>query len=80
MKKLTLKQLLEIGKRAPVDGDFGIKECKEEIVRFLEMCKDYGEEKSLYKLLEIYVDRANTNDLIYHATNVYACWQLINEN
>lgn len=78
MKKLTLEQLIEVGKCAHIDGEFGLKECKEEIVRYVEMCKRNGNEKSLYELLEIEVDRANTSDIIYHATNVYAYWQLIN--
>ena len=79
MEKLTLKQLLEIGKTAPQNGKFGLNECKEEIKFFLEMCKRQGKERNLYELLGIYVERANT-DTFFNATMVYACWELINEN
>lgn len=82
MKKLTLEQLIEVGKGAPHDGEFGLTACKEEIKFLLEIYKRHCKERSLYALLAIYVDRANadTNDLLYHATMVYACWQLINGN
>lgn len=79
MKKLTLEKLLEVGKSAPVDGEFGLNACKEDIKIFLKMCKRYGEERSLYELLEIYVERAKADELFY-ATMIYACWQLINGN
>lgn len=77
MKKLTLEQLLEVGKKAPLNGEFGITACKEEIKFFLEMCKRQGKERSLYELLGVYVDRAN-KDKFYYATMVFACWELIN--
>lgn len=76
MKK-NLKQLLEIGKNAPLNGKFGITACKKEIKFFLEMCKRHGKEKSLYELLGVYVERAKADEL-YNATMVYACWELIN--
>ena len=78
MKKLTLEQLLEVGKKAPLDGEFGIKACKKSIKDFIEMCKRHGKEKSLYELLGVYVERANKKDKFYNATMVYACWELIN--
>ena len=78
MKKLTLEQLIEVGKSAPREGAFGIEACKEEIKFFLEMCKRHGKSRSLYELLWIYVERANT-DVFFNATMVYACWELINE-
>lgn len=76
MKK-NLAQLLEIGKNAPLNGEFGIKACKKSIKEFIEMCKRHGKEKSLYQLLEVYVERAQADEL-YNATMVYACWELIN--
>lgn len=79
MKNLTLEQLLEVGKNAPYDGEFGIKACKKSIKEFIEMCKRYGKECSLYDLLQVYAERAN-KDLLFNATMVYACWQLINGN
>lgn len=78
MKKFTLEELIEIGKGASDDGEYGLNACKEEIKWFLEMCKRHGKEKSLYELLGAYVERTNTRDLIFYATHVYACWQLIN--
>lgn len=78
MKKLTLEQLIEIGKSAPRDGEVGINSCKEEIKFFLDMCKRHGKKHSLYELLGVYVERANT-DVFFNATMVYACWELINE-
>ena len=78
MRKLTLEQLIEIGKTAPRNGNFGITSCKEEIKFFIEMCKRHGKERNLYELLGIYVERAN-NDVFFNATMVYACWELINE-
>ena len=79
MKKMTLEQLLEVGKRAPLDGKSGLIACREEIKFFIDMCKRQGIEKSLYELLGVYVERANT-DAFFNATMVYACWQLINGN
>ena len=34
MRKLTLEQLIEIGKNAPRNGDFGITSCKKSIKDF----------------------------------------------
>lgn len=78
MRKLTLEQLIEIGRNAPRNGDFGITSCKKSIKDFIEMCKGHGNEKSLYELLGVYVERANT-DAFFNAIMVYACWELINE-
>ena len=78
MRKLTLEQLIEIGKGAPRDGNFGINSCKKEIQFFIDMCKRHGKERSLYEMLGVYVERANT-DVFFNATMVYACWELINE-
>ena len=78
MRKLTLEQLIEIGRNAPRNGEFGITACKKEIKFFIEMSKRQGKEKSLYELLEVYVERANT-DAFFNAIMVYACWELINE-
>ena len=77
MKKLTLEQLIEIGKSAPRNGELGIASCKEEIKFFLEMCKRHGIERNLYELLGVYVERAN-KDVGFNATMVCACWELIN--
>lgn len=77
MNKLNLEQLLEVGKSAPRDGENGINSCKKEIEFFLEMCKRHGKERSLYELLGVYVERAQT-DVLFNATMVYACWELIN--
>lgn len=77
MKKLTLEQLIEIGKSAPLDGEYGLKACKEEVKWLLETSKKNGKEKSLYELLGVYVERANS-DILFNSTMVYACWELIN--
>ena len=79
MKKLTLEQLIEIGKSAPRDGEFGLKEAKDEITFSIELCKRHGHQRSLYEMLGEYVERANNKDIVYNATMVYACWELINE-
>lgn len=78
MKKITLEQLLEAGKNAPRNGEFGITSCKKSIKAFIEMRKRQGKEMSLYELLGVYVERAKTIDEVYNATMVYACWELIN--
>lgn len=77
MKRLTLEQLIEAGKSVPRDGETGINSCKREITFFIEMCKRHGKERSLFELLGIYYERANT-DVFFNATMVYACWELIN--
>lgn len=79
MKKLTLEQLIEIGRSAPKDGEFGLKEAKEEIKFLVEMSKRGGHERSLYEILGEYVERANTKDIVSNATMVYACWEVIND-
>ena len=79
MKKLTLEQLIEIGKSAPQDGENGVKEAKNEIKFSVELCKRHGQPRSLYEMLGEYADRANKNDIIYNSVMVYACWELINE-
>ena len=79
MKKFTLEQLIEVGKSAPRKGEFGIDSCKREIRRFIEMGKQkFNIDHNLYELLGIYVERVK-DDVIYGATMVYACWELINE-
>ena len=72
--KWNLEQLIKMGSNAPLNV---IKACKEEIKFFIEMCKRQDKERSLYELLEVYVERANI-DLFYYAKMVYACWELIN--
>lgn len=79
MKKLTLEQLIEIGKSAPRDGDFGLKEAKDEIKFSVELSKRHGHQRSLYEMLGEYVERANNKDTVYNAVMVCACWELINE-
>lgn len=78
MKRLTLEQLIEIGKSAPRDGDFGIKEAKDEIKFLAEMHKRSGHQRSLYEMLGEYVEKANDKDIVSNARMVCACWELIN--
>ena len=78
MKKITLEQLLEAGKRAHRDGEDGIMSLKKEIQFFLEMSKRQGKKRDLYELLGVYVKRAQT-DVSFYAKMVYACWELINK-
>ena len=71
---MTLAQILaEQSKKRQVSGMFGMKACKEHIEWEVEHFK-----KSLYQLLEEYVECAN-NDVFFNRAMVLACWELINE-
>ena len=59
------------------DGMYGIKACKESITWELEMSEKYNEGKTLFTILEKYVERAN-NDVFFNNAMVLACWELIN--
>ncbi len=72
MKK-TLEQILNEEKARRVEGgDFGMKACKDSIKFTVDFFK-----KSLYVLLEEYVERAN-QDIFFNDAMVLACWELIN--
>lgn len=74
MEKRTLEQILKKEKQNRCEkGMFGIAACKEAIKFEVEYFH-----KSLYQLLETYVERAN-NDICFNKTMVLACWELINE-
>ena len=80
----TLEQIIEKeNKRRKESGAFGIKACKESIIKQInsniEMNKKYNYNLpvSLYVLLEEYVERAN-NDVFFNDAMVLACWELIN--
>lgn len=73
MEKQTLEQILAIQvKRRTESGAFGITECKREIKREAQYLR-----KSLYQLLETYVEQAN-KDVFFNKAMVLACWELIN--
>ena len=70
----TLEQILENEKAHRVEGgDYGVNACKDSI----RMTAKYTQ-KSLYQLLEEYVQRANA-DVFFNDRMVLACWELINE-
>lgn len=71
---ITLEQILTKEKaRRYEGGKFGINACKE----CIEMdVKFYN--KTLYQLLEEYVDRAN-KDMFFNRAMILACWELINK-
>ena len=74
MKKLTLEQLIEREKTQRCEGGaFGIAECKDSIRWTLAHTT-----RTLYSLLEDYVQRANEDPFVNKAM-VLACWELINE-
>lgn len=56
------------------DGIFGIKACKESVLRDVAW-----KNKSLFELLEEYYNRAK-DDVFFNNAMVLACWELINEN
>lgn len=71
---MTLGQIIEKEKQHRCEnGSFGIRACKESILWDVEHFK-----KSLYLLLEEYVERAN-KDVFFNRAMVLACWELINE-
>lgn len=71
---MTLKQILEKQeKRRNENGDYGITACKESIKQQMEW-----DNKSLYQLLEEFVERAN-KDIFFNNAMVLACWEMINE-
>lgn len=73
MKK-TLSEIIENEKKHRHEGGtFGIKACKESISFQVDVLH-----KSLYALLEEYVERAN-NDILFNKAMVLACWEMINE-
>ena len=69
----TLEKILESEKKNRVeDGAFGIKACKESIINI----KINLQNKSLYQVLEEYVERAN-KDIMFNKRMILACWELI---
>ena len=54
-------------------GLFGLDECKKAIQQEMKLFN-----KSLYQLLEEYVEKAN-NDIFFNKAMVLACWELINK-
>lgn len=73
--KKTLEELIASEREHRTEnGAFGIIECKKSIAWWLE----YGD-KTLYQLLEEYVERAN-NDIFFNKRMVLACWEMINEH
>lgn len=70
---MTLQQIITKEQEHRTEGgDFGIKACKECIAFECEYSH-----KSLYELLEHYVERAN-NDVFFNRAMVLACWEMIN--
>ena len=73
MKKQTLEQIIIKERKSRHEkGAFGIIECKKEIQRAM---KYYN--KSLFQLLEEYLEEANTSAMFNRAM-ILACWELIN--
>ena len=71
---MTLQQILEKEKQYRCEGGaFGIDACKEQIEWEVEHFK-----KSLFELLEEYVERANI-DVFFNRAMILACWELINK-
>lgn len=69
----TVEQIIEEERKCRCeDGDYGIRECKDSIRISLKWTN-----KSLYQLLELYVERAN-KDILFNNRMVLACWELIN--
>ena len=76
--KKTLQEILDYEKaHRHEDGMFGISECKHSIKSSLEIDHKYGGTKTLYSLLEEYVQRAN-EEVFFNNAMVLACWELIN--
>ncbi len=74
----TLEQILKEQKKIKhIDPIWGIKACKESIKQELETSNQYNQGKTLYTMLESYVERAN-EDVFFNNTMVLACWELIN--
>ena len=77
--KKTLEEILAYEKEhRHEEGDFGINACKEAIKWSIAIERKYGGNKTLYHLLEEYVQRANTERFFNNAM-VLACWELIND-
>jgi hypothetical protein len=73
MKKQTLEQILaDVKENVAFNGSYGLNACKEHIAWVQKV-----EGKSLYKLLEEYVENAN-KDTFFNKTMVLACWEMIN--
>ena len=76
--KKTLQEILDKEKEhRHEDGTFGINACKEAIESALHIDHKYGGNKTLYTLLEEYVQRAN-EEIFFNNAMVLACWELIN--
>lgn len=70
----TLEEILEHEKQhRTASGMYGVDACKESIIWRV---KNYN--KSLYELLEEYVNNANES-IFFNKAMVLACWELINE-
>lgn len=84
---ITLQEILEKeNKTRKEDGKFGIKDCKQSIVDYINTNKYYNNlydtdkfETDLNNLLDYYVKLAN-HDTYFNQTMVLACYELINEN
>lgn len=81
---MTLEEILKDKSNHYEKGIFGLKACKDSILKDIERHKEwnitYQTDKyptSLYVLLEEFVNRANTDEL-FNKSMVVACWQLIN--
>lgn len=77
--KKTLQEILDYERaHRHEDGTFGIAACKEAIQSALAIDHKYGGNKTLYTLLEEYMQRAN-EEIFFNNAMVLACWELINE-
>ncbi len=77
MKKTLEEIIITEKRRRQEDGEFGIKACKESIKNRLETAKKYyGNEETLFTLLEYYYKRSD--DPFFNNAMVLACWELIN--
>lgn len=81
---MTLEEILKDKSNHYEEGIFGLKACRESIVKDIERHKEwnliYQTDKyptNLYVLLEEFVNRANS-DILFNKSMVVACWQLIN--
>ena len=71
---MTLQQILDREQKHRCEGGmFGIEACKEHI-----KWEEEHFNKSLYQLLEDFVERAN-KDVFFNRAMVLACWELINK-
>ena len=58
-------------------GDFGISECKIEILRQLRFKQENDKNYDLFDLLRTFGKRAE-DDIFFNRAMVLACWKLIN--